>query len=104
MSDEYWAYARARRIGRPELWTTEPTVVDQVLAELQKLVPSARVASSDPVFEKLGIRMVTIDRLQDMDIQAPLAIVAILCKLGWEPLGRFEGGFQFRTTLGLPDP
>jgi len=71
------------------LWTTEPSLVDEVLAELKTLIPSARVEESDVDYEKLGLRQVRFD-LQGPDRATSAAIVAILCKLGWEPLSAWE--------------
>jgi len=86
-----WALAEAvLRNERAGLWTTEPSLVDEVLLKLQEITPSAHIASSHSDFEKFGVRLVTFDRLQGMDLAAQNGIVAILCELGWEPLSRFE--------------
>lgn len=46
------------------------------------------------------MRLASFDRLQGMDGVVGYAVVAILCKLGWEPLG----GFEFRKRYGSPNP
>jgi hypothetical protein len=103
--DEYWAFAKVDCVGpRPRLWTTEPSVVDQVLAELQTLIPSARVADSDPTCEMLGIRWMTFDRLQGMDKSVSGSIFAILCRLGWEPFSEYElRDFTLRKRCSKPN-
>jgi hypothetical protein len=101
MSDDgYWAFARVLSdgVGGPDLWTTEPSLVDEVLAELQNLIPSARVAHSDSGYEKLHIRWVRFDRLQGLHTETPHAIVGILCDLGWEPLSEYEFRKRYRSA------
>ena len=98
---ERWAFAAVAASTSswgPGLWTTEPSLVDEVLVGLQKLVPSARVKASDAGYEKMGIRRATFDRLQGLDYAVDDAIVAILCDLGWEPLSHWE----FRRRFNSP--
>ena len=97
---DWWELAEAVfRNERAGLWTTYPPLVDEVPLKLQEMIPSARIAYSDPRFEKLGVRLVAFERLEGMDIAARSAIAGILCKLGREPLGQFE----FRKGYGATD-
>lgn len=94
---ERWELAEAVfRNERAGLWTTHPPLVDEVLLKLQELIPSARIAHSDPRFEKLGVRLVAFELLDGTDIAARSAIAGIPCKLGWEPLSQF--GFRKRYS------
>ena len=86
-----WALAEAVfRNQRAGLWTTRPELVDEVLLKLQDIIPSARIAGSDSGSERFGVRLVTFDQMQGLDLVAQHGIVAILCELGWEPRGQFE--------------
>jgi hypothetical protein len=97
-----WGYVQVQHteLWRPILTTTEPSLADELLTELKKMIPSAWIAYRSDRYEKLGIRKTTFDHLEGLDREVGLWIFAKLCELGWEPLGWLGGLGNSGNTMG----